>query len=61
MSKNHRYALLFFLFAVSSIAGGMGLKDIFEYSLIIGWVLGLIFFVNSLYFAAKLKKESARW
>lgn len=58
MNKNRRYTLLFSMLGFSAISGGMGLKDIFEYSPSIGWILGFIFFITSSYFAVKLKQKS---
>lgn len=46
------------MLGVAAISGGMGLKNIFEYSPSVGWVVGFIFFVISSYFAVKLKQES---
>lgn len=36
MNKNRRYTLFFLMLGVSSISGGMGLKNVFEYSPTIG-------------------------
>ncbi|MDR7079899.1 hypothetical protein J2Y03_004957 [Neobacillus niacini] len=54
MKKN--YTVLFILLFVASIAGGMSLKNIFDYSMIIGVGLATIFLLA----AAIWKKEQGK-
>ncbi|UFU00076.1 hypothetical protein KO561_03680 [Radiobacillus kanasensis] len=56
MKKN--YTVMFIMLFVASIAGGLALKNLFEYSMLIGFGLGVIFLLCSAYFAGKNKKDS---
>lgn len=56
MKKN--YTVLFLMLFVSSIAGGLALKDFFEYSMIVGVGLGTVFLLCSAFFAGKTEKSS---
>lgn len=54
MKKN--YILIFLMFFVASIAGGLALKNIFDYSMIVGAGLGTVFLLCSAFFAGKNQK-----
>ena len=56
MKKN--YTVMFIMLFVASIAGGLALKNVFEYAMIIGFGLGIIFLLWTAYFAGKNKKDS---
>lgn len=54
--KNN-YTVAFIMLSVASIAGGMALDTIFEYSPLIGWSLGGVFIICAVYFAVKSTKD----
>ncbi|MBP0727356.1 hypothetical protein J5Y03_19635 [Bacillus sp. RG28] len=54
MKKN--YTLMFLMFFVASIAGGLALKSIFDYSMLVGVGLGSVFLLCSAFFAGKSQK-----
>lgn len=56
MKKN--YTVLFLLLNVSSIAGGMALKDVFDYSMIIGVGLAMVFLFAAAFSLAKKNREN---
>ncbi|WP_202915343.1 hypothetical protein [Paenibacillus paridis] len=56
MNKDQQLSLLFLFLGVVFVIGGMAAKNVFEYSPILGWILGLIAFLTSTYFASKAKK-----
>lgn len=56
MKKN--YTVLFLMLFVASIAGGLALKNIFEYSMIAGVGLATIFLLCSAFFAGRSQKNS---
>ena len=51
MERN--YAVLFILLFVASIAGGMALKNTFDYSMIIGVGLAMVFLVAAAFSLGK--------
>ncbi|WHY69603.1 hypothetical protein [Neobacillus sp. SuZ13] len=54
MKKN--YTVMFLMFFVASIAGGVVLKNIFDYSMIVGVGLGTVVLLCSAFFAGKKQK-----
>ncbi|WP_017380346.1 hypothetical protein [Paenisporosarcina sp. TG-14] len=56
MKKN--YTVLFLFLFLSSIMGGLALKNVLTYSMVIGYGLGVIFLICSIYFAMKDQKNS---
>jgi amino acid transporter len=56
MKKN--YTILFVLLFVASIAGGMALKNIFDYSMIIGVGLAMIFLLAAAFSLGKKNREN---
>ena len=57
MKKN--YTVLFILLFVASIAGGMALKNIFDYSMIIGVGLAMVFLLAAAFSLAIKNKENS--
>ena len=57
MKKN--YTVLFILLFVASIAGGMALKNIFDYSMIIGVGLAMVFLLAAAFSLGKKNKENS--
>ncbi|WP_112182560.1 MULTISPECIES: hypothetical protein [Paraliobacillus] len=55
--KNN-YTVLFIMFFVGSIAGGLALNNIFEYAMVTGIGLGIIFLLCAGYFAGKDNKKA---
>jgi hypothetical protein len=55
MKKN--YTVLFLFLFIASITGGLALKNVLEYSMIVGVGLGIIFLVCSIYFVGKSQKK----
>ncbi|HWO95855.1 MAG TPA: hypothetical protein VNM45_05890 [Bacillus sp. (in: firmicutes)] len=53
VTENRRLAIAFSLFGSAFIAGGMGFKQLFTYSPLVGWGLGTISMFTALYFAVK--------
>lgn len=51
MKKN--YTVMFLMFFVASIVGGLALKNIFSNSMIVGVGLGTVFLLCSAFFAGK--------
>ncbi|MGE6415543.1 hypothetical protein ACQKDD_15360 [Planococcus kocurii] len=51
MKKN--YTVMFLMFFVASIMGGLALKNIFDYSVVAGFGLGTVFLLCSVFFAVK--------
>ena len=49
---------MFIMFFVASIAGGLALKNVFEYAMLVGIGLGVVFLLCSAYFAGKNNKNS---
>ncbi|MGX1191592.1 hypothetical protein [Metabacillus sp. SLBN-84] len=56
MKKN--YTVMFIMLFTASITGGMAAKGLFEYSVIVGWGLGILFLLCASYFAVKNEKKS---
>lgn len=57
----NKYTVLFLLLFITSITGGLALKNALEFSMIFGVGLGLIFLVCSIYCVVKSQKKiSAR-
>ncbi|WP_162880747.1 hypothetical protein [Paraliobacillus sediminis] len=56
MKKN--YSVAFIMLFVSSIAGGLALNNVFDYSMIVGVGLGLVFLLSAAFFAGKSQKNS---
>ena len=55
MERN--YAVLFILLFVASIAGGMALKNTFDYSMIIGVGLAMVFLVAAAFSLGKNRES----
>ncbi|OIK14319.1 hypothetical protein [Bacillus sp. MUM 13] len=55
--KNN-YTVAFLMLFVASIAGGLALKNVFDYSMIVGVGLGTVFLLCSTFFAGKSQKNS---
>ena len=51
MKKN--YTVMFLMFFVASIMGGFALNNIFDYSMVVGFGLGIMFLLCSVFFAVK--------
>ncbi|MTH53406.1 hypothetical protein GKZ89_08250 [Bacillus mangrovi] len=58
MKKN--YTVMFLMFFAASITGGLALKDTFDYSMIAGAGLGIVFLLCSALFAGKQKNSKAQ-
>ncbi|WP_455920347.1 hypothetical protein [Priestia megaterium] len=59
MRKEQGITVILLMLGISSISLGMALKNVFEYSPIVGWLLGtLILIVNSIYTGQNIKKKS---
>lgn len=58
MKKN--YTLMFLLFFAASIMGGFALKNSFDYSMVVGYGLGIIFLICSIIFAVKNNLKGQR-
>ncbi|KAA0547080.1 hypothetical protein FZW96_13950 [Bacillus sp. BGMRC 2118] len=56
MKKN--YTVMFLFFFMTSIAGGMALKDHFYYSVVVGVSFGLVFLLCSAFFAGKREQKT---
>ncbi|SIS63502.1 hypothetical protein [Salimicrobium flavidum] len=54
MKRN--YTVLFLLLCSASIAGGLALSDVFNYSMIVGAGSGTIFLLCAAFFAGKNEK-----
>ncbi|MGE7841405.1 hypothetical protein ACQKNX_11475 [Lysinibacillus sp. NPDC093712] len=50
--KNN-YTVMFLMFFVASITGGLALKNILDYSMVLGFGLGTVFLLFSVFFAVK--------
>lgn len=57
MSRNRQLAITFILLGSASIAGGIGLKEYFDYSMVIGAVCGMVFQILALVYAIKQNVE----
>ncbi|MBM6616673.1 hypothetical protein [Bacillus suaedaesalsae] len=51
MQKN--YTVMFLFLFVASLSGGLALKDIFQYSMLVAVGVGTVFLLCSAYFAGK--------
>jgi len=59
MRKEQGITVILLMLGIASISLGMALKNVFEYSPIVGWLLGtLILIVNSIYTGQNIKKKS---
>ncbi|MBY0214795.1 MULTISPECIES: hypothetical protein [Priestia] len=59
MQKQQGITVLLLMLGMVTISLGMAFKNVFEYSPIVGWLLGtLILLVNSIYTGKNIKKES---
>ncbi|MED4052430.1 hypothetical protein [Priestia megaterium] len=59
MQRERGITVLLLMLGMASISLGMVLKNVFEYSPIVGWLLGtLILIVNSIYTGKSIKKKS---
>jgi len=56
MTKN--YTVVFLMLFVALIAGGLALKNVFEYSMLVGAGLGTVSLLFSVFFAGKRYKET---
>jgi hypothetical protein len=56
MKKN--YTVMFLMFFVASIAGGLAFKNSFDYSMVVGVGLGVVFLLCSAFFAGNNQKTS---
>ena len=54
MKKN--YTVLFLMFYAASIMGGFAFKNIFDFSMVVGFGLGTVFLLSAVFFA--LKKQN---
>ncbi|MEH7108848.1 hypothetical protein [Bacillus sp. JJ1764] len=54
--KNN-YTVMFLMFFVASIASGLALKNIFEYSMVVGVGLGTVFLLCSAFSVGKNKEN----
>ncbi|CAK8584101.1 hypothetical protein [Priestia megaterium] len=59
MQRQQGITVLLLMLGMASISLGMALKNVFEYSPTVGWLLGtLILMVNSIYTGKNIKKKS---
>ncbi|GAB1797565.1 hypothetical protein [Priestia megaterium] len=59
MQRQQGITVLLLMLGMASISLGMALKNVFEYSPTVGWLLGtLILIVNSIYTGKNIKKKS---
>ncbi|MGA6841646.1 hypothetical protein [Priestia megaterium] len=59
MQREQGITVLLLMLGMASISLGMALKNLFEYSPTVGWLLGtLILIVNSIYTGKNIKKKS---
>jgi len=59
MQRQQGITVLLLMLGMASISLGMALKNVFEYSPVVGWLLGtLILIVNSIYTGKNKKKKS---
>lgn len=59
MQRERGITVLLLMLGMASISLGMALKNVFEYSPSVGWLLGtLILIVNSIYTGKSIKKKS---
>ena len=59
MQRQQGITVLLLMLGMASISLGMALKNVFEYSPTVGWLLGtLILIVNSIYTGKNRKKKS---
>ncbi|WP_456317951.1 hypothetical protein [Priestia megaterium] len=59
MQRERGITVLLLMLGMASISLGMALKNVFQYSPIVGWLLGtLILIVNSIYTGKSIKKKS---
>ena len=59
MQRARGITVLLLMLGMASISLGMALKNVFQYSPIVGWLLGtLILIVNSIYTGKSIKKKS---
>ncbi|MBT2259734.1 hypothetical protein [Priestia megaterium] len=59
MQRQQGITVLLLMLGMASISLGMALKNIFEYSPTVGWLLGtVILIVNSIYTGKNIKKKS---
>ncbi|WP_394555473.1 hypothetical protein C1N61_28495 (plasmid) [Priestia aryabhattai] len=56
MSKN--FTVTFLMLFVASIAGGLALKSVYEYSMLVGAGIGTLSLLFAVYFASKNYKQS---
>ncbi|SFA85880.1 MULTISPECIES: hypothetical protein [unclassified Bacillus (in: firmicutes)] len=56
MKKN--YTVAFVMLFVASITSGFALKNVFDYSMIVGFGLGIVFLLCSVFFAGRSQKDS---
>ncbi|WP_318619245.1 hypothetical protein [Priestia megaterium] len=59
MQGQQGITVLLLMLGMASISLGMALKNVFEYSPTVGWLLGtVILIVNSIYTGKNIKKKS---
>ncbi|MGG3177976.1 hypothetical protein [Priestia megaterium] len=59
MHKQQGITVLLLMLGMVTISLGMAFKNVFDYSPIVGWLLGtLILIANSIYTGKNMKKES---
>ncbi|MDY0944052.1 hypothetical protein [Priestia megaterium] len=59
MQRQQGITVLLLMLGMASISLGMALKNVFEYSPTVGWLLGtVILIVNSIYTGKNIKKKS---
>ncbi|MFQ6581570.1 hypothetical protein [Priestia megaterium] len=59
MQRQQGISVLLLMLGMASISLGMALKNVFEYSPTVGWLLGtLILIVNSIYTGKNIKRKS---
>jgi len=59
MQREQGITVFLLMLGMASISLGMALKNVFEYSPTVGWLLGtLILIVNSIYTGKNIKKKS---
>ncbi|WP_456363726.1 hypothetical protein [Priestia aryabhattai] len=56
MTRN--YTVVFLMLFVALIAGGLALKDVFEYSMLVGAGLGTVALLCSVFYASKRYNET---